>query len=121
MTASVQITQLLDHVLNFTQTENTSLIYWNRGQWAIEAQLPGAHAIANDCWAATSLFEHYDSALDPNPANRTAEEVTVYNTLQANATASQAKLDAILGVSTEETVRVNTNVATFVAGVLASL
>lgn len=121
MTASAQITQLVNHVLRFTQTENTGIIYVLRAWLANQSVTIGANEVGDDCWAATSFFEHFDSALPPDQTTWTAEETTVFNALKANALASQAKLDAILGVASQETVRVNANVATLAASVLASL
>ena len=121
MTASVQITQLVNHVLRFTQTENTGLIYILRGWLANQSVSIGANEVGDDCWATTSLYEHFDSALPPDQTTWTTEETTIFNALQAKALASQAKLDEILGVASEETVRVNANVAALAASLLASL
>ena len=121
MTASVQMTNILALTQLITNTENFGLIYWGRGTNANQNEKIGANEVANDCWAATTFFEHYISLLPPDRTTWTAEENNVFTLLQNNATAAQTKLDAILGEASQEIVRVNTNLATFVTSLLASL
>jgi hypothetical protein len=119
MTATVPMQNLLALAQLITDTENNSLIYWQRGIAA--KHIFGADLVANDCWAATTMLEHYISLLPPDQTTWTTEENNVLTQLKANATAAQTKVDAIIGVSSQETTRVNANLATAVAAVLASL
>jgi hypothetical protein len=115
---------IVQRAAEITAAENTSLIYWDHGQSANEGEKPGSHALANDCWSANTMYEHTLSGfagLQPDKTLWTAEQNNILAQLLANAVAAQAKLDAILGVSTQEHVRVNNNLAASTASLLASL
>lgn len=121
MTASAEITQRLNHVLRFTQTEVTAFVYALRGWFANQAVAIGALEAGDDAWMQIVMLEHYDSTLDENPANRTAEQITVYNQMVADATAAKTKVNAILQAASLEDTRVNNNAATYITNLLASL
>jgi hypothetical protein len=118
MTVSPDIHDRLTHVLSFTQTENTSIVYVLRGWFGNLAGIPGALEAGDDAWSNTVMFEHYDSTLDQNLAERTPEQVAMFNTLKANAQKSQDALDAILGAGTGEDTRLNTALAAYVQTLL---
>lgn len=121
MTASAAITQQMNHVGRFTQTENTAIVYTFRGWLAALAGNPDALQAADDAWSATTLLEHFDSSCDPNPASWSPDQLNVFAILTANAQASQDAFDKIMGAGTNEDNRMNANVATYVASVLAKL
>ena len=62
---------------------------------------------SDDVWAAQTLFEHFDSELNSDPATRTRESKAVLAELKARAEAAQERLNQILGGDTDEDERIN--------------
>ena len=107
-----------------TAIETTSLIYWHRAMAESEDVHPGIHAFGQDCWSTGTNYEHaYSmySGLQPDKTLWTTEQNNILAALLANFVAAQGKVDAIIGVASEETVRVNNDLAAQVTTLLASL
>jgi hypothetical protein len=114
MTVSKDIHDRLLHVLEFTQTENTSIVYVLRGWFGNIAGIPGSLEAGDDAWSKTVMLEHYQSTLDQDPAKRTPEQLDILEKLTANAQSSQDALDKILGAGTGEDTRLNVALAAYV-------
>src|SRR5213592_4496139 len=95
----------LTHAGEFTKIENTAIVYVLRGWFGALIRPENATEIvqaSDDVWAKTTLFEHFVSELDSNPATRTKESLAVYDELKGRAKAAQDKLNAILGETNED-------------------
>ena len=115
------ITDRLNHVLEFTQTENTSIVYVLRGWFGALAAIPGAIEAGDDAWSATVLQEHFESTLSQVLSERTPLQLKALALLKMNAKASQDKVDEILGAKNEEDERLNDDLATYIASVIGKL
>src|SRR5215471_14084081 len=87
----------LKHAGEFTKIENTAIVYVLRGWFGSLSAIPGALEAGDDAWAFTTLQEHFDSKLNPDPTKRTRERV-----------------DEILGAKSDEDERINKLVDAFV-------
>ena len=77
-------------------------------------QIPGALEAGDDAWAFTTLQEHFDSKLNPDPTKRTREQVNILKKLQKKAKETQDRVDEILGAKSDEDERINKLVDAFV-------
>lgn len=114
MTVSQDIHDRLLHVLEFTETENTAIVYVLRGWFGNLAGIPGSLEAGDNAWSDTVLLEHYQSTLDQNLANRTPDQLAILAQLVTKAQASQDALDSILGAGTGEDTRLNVALAAYV-------
>ena len=57
----------LKHAGEFTKIENTAIVYVLRGWFGSLSAIPGALEAGDDAWAFTTLQEHFDSKLNPDP------------------------------------------------------
>ena len=99
----------LTHAGEFTKIENTAIVYVLRGWFGALMRPEDATEIvkaADDAWALTTLFEHFTSELNGDPATRTAESVRVFNELRDRAKAAQDRLSILLS-DTDEDERIN--------------
>jgi hypothetical protein len=76
--------------------------------------IPGALESGDDAWAFTTLQEHFDNILNPDPTNRTPEQMNILRKLQKKAKQTQDRLDEILGAENDEDERINKLVNAFV-------
>src|SRR5215831_8862725 len=60
----------LKHAGEFTKIENTAIVYVLRGWFGSLSAIPGALEAGDDAWAFTTLQEHFDSKLNPDPTKR---------------------------------------------------
>src|SRR5206468_2779109 len=100
----------LTHAGEFTKIENTAIVYVLRGWFGALIRPENATEIvqaSDDVWAAQTLFEHFDSELNSDPATRTRESKAVLAELKARAEAAQERLNQILGGDTDEDERIN--------------
>src|SRR5437870_911429 len=100
----------LTHAGEFTKIENTAIVYVLRGWFGALIRPENATEIvqaSDDVWAAQTLFEHFDSELNADPATRTRESKAVLAELKARAEAAQERLNQILGGDTNEDERIN--------------
>jgi hypothetical protein len=118
MTVSKDIHDRLLHVLEFTKTENTSIVYVLRGWFANIAGVPGSLEAGDDAWSKTVFLEHYQSTLDQDVRNRTADQRSILERLISNAKASQDALDKILGAGSGEDERLNEALTAYVQSLL---
>src|SRR5216117_3162440 len=83
----------LRHAGEFTRIENTAGIGFLRG-WIPEKfrQEDDIIKAADDLWALTVLYEHFDSELNSDPSTRTRESRAVLAELAARAQAAQDRL-----------------------------
>jgi len=83
----------LRHAGEFTRIENTAGIGFLRG-WIPEKfrQEDDIIKAADDLWALTVLYEHFDSELNSDPSTRTRESRAVLAELSARAQAAQDRL-----------------------------
>lgn len=86
----------LTHAGEFTKIENTAGIGFLRG-WIPEKfrQEDDVIKAADDVWALTVLYEHFDSEVNSDPSTRTRESRAVLAELKARAEAAQARLQAL--------------------------
>jgi hypothetical protein len=113
---SVEALDELTHANEFTDIENTAIVYVLRGWFASLSGIPGALQAGDDAWAFTTLFEHYTSLLPNNKAQRSAEQLAVQKELAIKAQAAQDALDKILGAGNSEDERMNAETDAFVKG-----
>ena len=104
----------LKHAGEFTKIENTAIVYVLRGWFGSLSAIPGALEAGDDAWAFTTLQEHFDSKLNPDPAKRTPEQVIILKELEKKAKETQDRVDEILGAENEEDVRMNKLIDAFV-------
>src|SRR5881394_778156 len=99
----------LTHAGEFTKIENTAIVYVLRGWFGALVRPENATEIvqaSDDVWAKQTLFEHFDSELNSDPATRSRESLEVLSELKNRAEAAQGKLNGLLG-DTEEDERIN--------------
>src|SRR5437667_9790966 len=87
----------LRHANEFTDIENTALVYVLRGWFGSLAAIPGAIEAGDDAWAFTTLAEHFVSLLDKHPAKRTLAHLKIRDLLRARTQAAHDAADTILG------------------------
>ena len=104
----------LKHAAEFTKIENTAIVYVLRGWFGSLSAIPGALEAGDDAWAFTTLQEHFDSKLNPDPTKRTPEQVNILGKLQKKAKETQDRVDEILGAENNEDERINKLVDAFV-------
>jgi hypothetical protein len=104
----------LNHAGEFTKIENTAIVYVLRGWFGSLSAIPGALEAGDDAWAFTTLQEHFDSKLNPDPTKRTPEQVKILGELQRKAKETQDRVDEILGAKSDEDERINKLVDAFV-------
>jgi hypothetical protein len=97
----------LRHANEFTDIENTAIVYVLRGWFASLAGIPGALQAGDDAWAFTTLAEHFTSLLNSDPAKRTPTRLKILGRLLARAKDAQDALDAVLGAKNNEDERMN--------------
>ena len=86
----------LQHAGEFTDIENSAIVYVLRGWFGGLAGIPGAIQAGDDVWAFTTLFEHFTSLMPYPPSLRTPTQVKILAALKTKAQASQDALDALL-------------------------
>ena len=104
----------LKHAAEFTKIENTVIVYVLRGWFRSLSAIPRALEAGDDAWAFTTLQEHFDSKLNPDPTKRTPEQVNILRNLQKKAKETQDRVDKILGAKSDEDERINKLVDAFV-------
>jgi hypothetical protein len=112
---------VLQHAGEFTDIENSAIVYVLRGWFAGLAGIPGAIQAGDDAWAFTTLFEHFTSLMPYPPNLRTPTQVKILAALKSKAQASQDALDALLGAKNNEDDRMITETDTFVAALIKTL
>ncbi len=103
----------LRHANEFTDIENTAIVYVLRGWFASLAGIPGALQAGDDAWAFTTLAEHFTSLLAGDPSKRTPTRLAIQKQLLARAQQAQDALDAILGAKNSEDERMNAETDAF--------
>ena len=111
----------LQHAGEFTDIENSAIVYVLRGWFAGLAGIPGAIQAGDDAWAFTTLFEHFTSLMPYPPDSRTPTQVKILAALKSKAQASQDALDAVLGAKNNEDERMITETDAFVAALSKTL
>src|SRR5438093_12853685 len=104
----------LRHANEFTDIENTAVVYVLRGWFASLAAIPGAIEAGDDSWAFTTLAEHFVSLLDKDRAKRTPAHIKIRDLLLARAQEAQDAVDAMLCVENEREKRMKKATATIV-------
>ena len=104
----------LRHANEFTDVENSAIVYVLRGWFGNLAGIPGSLEAGDDAWAFTTLAEHFVSLLNSDPAKRTSDRLRIKDKLLAKAKASQDALDTILGAQNAEDERMNRETDDFV-------
>jgi hypothetical protein len=103
----------LRHANEFTDIENTAIVYVLRGWFAGLAGIPGALQAGDDVWALTTLHEHFTSLLNNDPSQRTATQLKIKDLLMARSQQAQDALDALLGAANTEDERMNAETDAF--------
>src|SRR5215831_14274818 len=111
----------LQHAGEFTDIENSAVVYVLRGWFAGLAGIPGAIQAGDDAWAFTTLFEHFTSLMPYPPNLQTPTQAKILASLKTKAQASQDALDALLGAKNNEDERMITETDAFVAGLIKTL
>jgi hypothetical protein len=111
----------LQHAGEFTDIENSAIVYVLRGWFAGLAGIPGAIQAGDDAWAFTTLFEHFTSLMPYPPDSRTPTQVKILAALKSKAQASQDALDALLGAKNNEDERMITETDAFVTALVKTL
>src|SRR5215831_1003941 len=111
----------LQHAGEFTDIENSAIVYVLRGWFGALAGIPGAIQAGDDAWAFTTLFEHFASLMPYPPNLRTPTQVKILAALKIKAQASQDAVDAVLGAKNNEDERMITETDAFVAGLIKTL
>jgi hypothetical protein len=111
----------LQHAGEFTDIENSAIVYVLRGWFGGLAGIPGAIQAGDDAWAFTTLFEHFTSLMPYPPNLRTPTQVKILAALKSKAQASQDALDAVLGAKNNEDERMITETDAFVAELVKTL
>ena len=104
----------LRHANEFTDVENSAIVYVLRGWFGSLAGIPGSLEAGDDAWAFTTLAEHFVSLLNSDPAKRTPVHVKIKEQLLEKAKSSQDALDKILGAQNSEDERMNRETDDFV-------
>src|SRR5205809_4607613 len=89
----------LTHAGEFTKIENTAIVYVLRGWFGSLIRPENATEIvqaSDDVWAKTTLYEHFDSEVNSDPATRTKESLAVLDELKKRSDAAREKLDALI-------------------------
>src|ERR1700739_4267373 len=86
----------LQHAGEFTDIENSAIVYVLRGWFGGLAGIPGAIPAGDDAWAFTTLFEHFTSLMPYPPNLRTPTQVKILAALSAKAKESKDAVDALL-------------------------
>src|SRR5437773_11010353 len=89
----------LTHAGEFTKIENTAIVYVLRGWFGALVRPENATEIvqaSDDVWAKQTLFEHFNSELNSDPATRSRESLAVLVELKARAEAAQEVLNGLL-------------------------
>ena len=103
----------LRHANEFTDVENTAIVYVLRGWFASLAGIPGALQAGDDAWAFTTLAEHFTSLLNSDPSKRTPTRIKILGLLLTRAQQAQDALDAVLGAKNNEDERMNAETDAF--------
>ena len=111
----------LQHAGEFTDIENSAVVYVLRGWFAGLAGIPGAIQAGDDAWAFTTLFEHFTSLMPYPPDLRTPTQLKILAALKIKAQASQDAVDAVLGAKNNEDERMITETDAFVADLIKTL
>jgi len=111
----------LQHAGEFTDIENSAIVYVLRGWFGGLAGIPGAIQAGDDAWAFTTLFEHFTSLMPYPPNLRTPTQVKILAALKIKAQASQDAVDAVLGAKNNEDERMITETDAFVADLIKTL
>ena len=111
----------LQHAGEFTDIENSAIVYVLRGWFAGLAGVPGAIQAGDDAWAFTTLFEHFTSLMPYPPSLRTPTQVKILAELGAKAKASQDAVDALLGAKNNEDERMIAETDAFVTDLTKKL
>ncbi len=111
----------LRHANEFTDIENTAIVYVLRGWFASLAGIPGALQAGDDAWAFTTLAEHFTSLLNSDPAKRTPTHLRIKDKLLARAKDAQDALDTILGAKNDEDERMNNETDAFTNQVVSQI
>ena len=111
----------LQHAGEFTDIENSAIVYVLRGWFGGLAGIPGAIQAGDDAWAFTTLFEHFTSLMPYPPNLQTPTQVKILAALQIKAQASQDAVDAVLGAKNNEDERMITETDAFVADLIKTL
>ncbi len=104
---------MLRHGNEFTDIENTAIVYVLRGWFASLAGIPGALQTGDDAWAFTTLAEHFTSLLSNDPSQRTPTQLKIQDLLLARAKQAQDAVDALLGAANTEDERMNAETDAF--------
>ena len=104
---------MLSHANEFTDIENSAIVYVLRGWFASLAGIPGSLQAGDDAWAFTTLAEHFTSLLNNDPSQRTATQLRIKDLLSARAQAAQDAVDALLGAKNDEDERMNAETDAF--------
>ena len=111
----------LKHANEFTDIENTAIVYVLRGWFASLAGIPGALEASDDVWALTTLYEHYTSELNSDVTKRSKTANKAQAILGAKAKDAQDKLNTILGADTAEDERINALTDAFTKDVIKQI
>ncbi len=111
----------LQHANEFTDVENSAIVYVLRGWFGNLAGIPGSLEAGDDAWAFTTLAEHFVSLLNSDPAKRTPDRLRIKEKLLAKAKASQDALDTVLGAKNAEDERMNKETDDFVTQLVMEL
>ena len=111
----------LQHAGEFTDIENSAIVYVLRGWFGGLAGIPGAIQAGDDAWAFTTLFEHFTSLMPYPPNLRTPTQVKILAALKIKAQASQDVVDAVLGAKNNEDERMITETDAFVTDLIKTI
>src|SRR5947199_10672038 len=92
----------LRHANEFTDIENTAVVYVLRGWFASLAAIPGAIETGDDAWAFTTLAEHFLSLLDKDQAQKTPTHLKIRDLLLTRAQEAQHTVEDILDTEKNE-------------------
>jgi hypothetical protein len=112
---------MLRHANEFTDIENSAIVYVLRGWFASLAGIPGALQAGDDAWAFTTLAEHFTSLLNNDPAQRTATQLKIKDLLSVRAQQAQDAVDALLGAKNTEDERMNAETDAFTQQVVGKI
>ena len=90
-----------------SEIRSTPRLYVLRGWFGSLSAIPGTLEAGDVAWAFTTLQEHFDSKLNPDPTKRTPEQVNILGELQKKAKETQDRVDEILGAKSDEDERMN--------------
>src|SRR5713101_1034574 len=104
----------LQHANEFTDVENSAIVYVLRGWFGNMDDIPGSLEAGDDAWAFTTLAEHFVSLLNSDPAKRTPDRLRIKEKLLSKAKASQDALDTSVFSKNGEDERMNKETDDFV-------